>query len=242
MFNRSLLKKVLYTAAVDSHILHFYLPYLKWFKDQNFEVHVATNGNANIPFADVKHNIPFERSPFKLGNVKVYMVLKQLIKKHNYQIIHWHTPTGGVLTRLAAKKARKRGTKVLYTAHGFHFFKGAPFTNWLLYYPLKKWLATFTDCLITINEEDYARAKKFMLKSTKLVNGVGINLKIFTPQTEELKTELRKTYQYQLDDFILLFVEELNENKHQDLLIEAVSLLQGKIPNLKYYCRRWELY
>ena len=97
------------------------------------------------------------------------------------------------MTRLAARKARKSGTKVIYTAHGFHFYKGAPLKNWLIYYPIEKWLARCTDCLITINDEDYECAvrKKFKAGSIKKVNGVGIDLNKFKPQTPEKKKELR---------------------------------------------------
>ena len=154
------MKKVLFAATVDSHIKQFHLPYLKWFKEHGYEVHVATNGKEVIPYCDVKHQISFERSPLKFNNIKAIGQLKKIIEKEQFEIIHCHTPMGSVVTRLAALKARKNGTRVIYTAHGFHFFKGAPIQNWLIYYPIEKLMARYTDCLITINEEDYEFAKK----------------------------------------------------------------------------------
>jgi len=227
--------KILFTATVDSHIKHFHLPYLKWFKEQGFEVHVASRGESKIPFADVKYEIPFERSPFKFSNIKAYKQLKEIIEKNDYLLIHCHTPVGGVLTRLAARKARKSGTKVIYTAHGFHFYKGAPLKNWLIYYPIEKWLARCTDCLITINDEDYECAvrKKFKAGSIKKVNGVGIDLNKFKPQTPEKKKELRKQYGYDENDFILIYVAEMSYRKHQDLLINVVNVLKNKISDIK---------
>jgi len=227
--------KILFTATVDSHIKHFHLPYLKWFKEQGFEVHVASRGENKIPFADVKYEIPFERSPFKFSNIKAYKQLKEIIEKNDYLLIHCHTPVGGVLTRLAARKARKSGTKVIYTAHGFHFYKGAPLKNWLIYYPIEKWLARCTDCLITINDEDYECAvrKKFKAGSIKKVNGVGIDLNKFKPQTPEKKKELRKQYGYDENDFILIYVAEMSYRKHQDLLINVVNVLKNKISDIK---------
>lgn len=146
------MKKVLFTATVDSHILQFHIPYLKYFKEQGYEVHVATNGNEKIPFCDVKHKIHFERSPFKINNLKAIKQLRKIIEQEKFEIIHCHTPVGSVTTRIAAKKARRKyNTKVIYTAHGFHFFKGAPIINWVLFYPIEKWLSKYTDCLITIN-------------------------------------------------------------------------------------------
>lgn len=132
-----IMKKVLFTATVDSHILHFHIPYLKWFKGQGYEVHVATNGNEGIPYCDVKHKISFEKTPLKINNLKAIKQLKEIIEKEKFNIIHCHTPMGSVVTRIAARRARKKyNTKVIYTAHGFHFYKGAPILNWLIFYPV----------------------------------------------------------------------------------------------------------
>ena len=117
------MKKVLFSATVDAHILAFHIPFLKYFKEQGYEVHVATNGTEEIPYCDKKIIIPFERSPFKINNLKAIKELRKVIQKEHYDIIHTHTPMGSVVTRLAAKKARRNGTRVIYTAHGFHFFK-----------------------------------------------------------------------------------------------------------------------
>lgn len=98
---------------------------MKWFKEQAWEVHVAANGNMEIPYVDKKYDIPIQRSPLKLLNFHAYKELTSIINQNKYSIIHCHTPMEGVLARLAARKARKQGTKVIYTAHGFHFCKGA---------------------------------------------------------------------------------------------------------------------
>jgi glycosyltransferase EpsD len=227
------MKKVLFIATVDSHILNFHVPYLKWFKEEDFKVHVASNGNSAISFVDVKYNIPFERSPYKIKNFKAYKQLKKIIAENGYKVIHCHTPMGGVLTRLAVRKERKKGTKVLYTAHGFHFYKGAPLKNWLFYYPIEKWLSKYTDCLITINKEDYEIANSFWAKSVRHINGVGVDLNKFAPQAMESKIKLRKQYGFNNDDFILFFAAELNYNKHQDLLLKVVTELKDKIPQIK---------
>ncbi|SHK32648.1 Glycosyltransferase involved in cell wall bisynthesis [Anaerobranca californiensis DSM 14826] len=219
----------------------FHLPYLEWFENNGYEVHVCANNDyenkeeCNIPFCDEFYEVPFERSPLKKENIIAYKKLKRLINENKYDVIHCHTPIGGVLGRLAAKDVRKNGTKVIYTAHGFHFFKGAPLINWLLYYPVEKWLSKYTDCLITINDEDYEYAvrKKFKAGSVKKVNGVGIDLNKFTPQTVEKKKKLRKEYGYNENDFILIYVAEMSYRKHQDLLINTLNVLKSKIPNIK---------
>lgn len=229
------MKKVLFTAKVDSHIINFHIPYLKWFKEKGYEVYVASNGEGKIPYADVKFNLEFDRNPLKPINLKVYKELKKMIDDNGFEIIHCHTPIGGALTRMAARKARKRGTKVIYTAHGFHFLKGGSKLNWMIFYPIEKFLSRYTDCLITINNEDYEMAKKnnFKAKEIKIVNGVGVDLSKYYPPNEEEKEALRKEYGFSQNDEVLIYVAELNGNKHQDILIKAVKELKNKFPNIK---------
>ena len=176
-------KKVLFVATITRHIEGFHTPLLKLFKEKGWEVQVATGDKKKISkYCNKKYTIPIERSPYKLKNLKAIKELKKIIDKENYDIIHCHTPMGSVVARLAARHARKNGTRVIYTAHGFHFFKGAPLINWLLFYPVEKYLAKYTDTLITINKEDYELAKsKFSgkCKDIEYVPGVGIDTKKF---------------------------------------------------------------
>ncbi len=219
------MRKVLFVATITKHIIGFHTPYLKWFKEQGYEVHVASNGDEPIAYCDKHFNLPFERFPFKKNNLKVYNQLKEIINENNYQIIHCHTPVGGVLARLAAKKVRKNGTKVIYTAHGFHFYKGAPLLNWLIYYPIEKIMAKYTDCLITINKEDYEFAKKHLhAKKIEYVHGVGVSKSKFNfDMTPDEKNELRRTIGLKEKDFVLIQVGELNKNKNQIMAITAMK-------------------
>jgi len=228
------MEKILFVATVTKHINAFHIPYLKYFKEKGYEVHVASNGNEKMEYCDKHYNLPFERSPFKKNNLEAYRSLKKIIDENNYKIVHCHTPVGGVLARLAAKKARKIGTKVIYTAHGFHFFKGAPLLNWLIYYPIEKWLSIYTDCLITINEEDYKRAKKnFKSKDIQLVHGVGVNKEKFDfEMSQEEKQKLRKSLGLKDDDFVIIQVGELNKNKNQIMSIEAMKELIKENENI----------
>jgi glycosyltransferase EpsD len=228
-------KKVLFCATVDYHFKAFHLPYLKWIKEQGWEIHVAASGEIELPYVDQKHNIPIQRSPFHRLNITAFKELKKIIDQNQYKIIHCHTPTGGVLTRLAARKIRKRGTRVLYTAHGFHFCKGAPLINWLLYYPVERFLSLFTDCLITINEEDYYLAKnhKFKANTIKHVHGVGVNTEIYKPIEETVKCKFKKNHGYNPHDFLMFYAAEFNKNKNQRLLIKALALIKDDIPQAK---------
>jgi glycosyltransferase EpsD len=228
--------KILFTATESQlHIEAFHLPYLKWFKEHGYEVHVATRREKDIPYCDVLHDISFRRSPFRPENIQAYYKLKSIIDSNNYKLIHCHTPMGGVITRFSASRARNKGTKILYTAHGFHFFKGAPLINWFLYYPVEKWLSKYTDCIITINEEDYgyAKSKGFKSKDVRLIDGVGVDLHKFNPIKDEDKKALREKYGYRQDDFILIYVGELIYRKHQDYFFDIMDLMKNKIPRLR---------
>lgn len=230
------MKKVLFVATITGHINSFHIPYLKWFKEQGYEVHVASKGNENIEYCDKHFEIPFERFPLKKQNIKAYKQLKNIIEENKYEIIHCHTPVGGVLTRLVARKARKKyNTKVIYTAHGFHFYKGAPLLNWIIYYPIEKICAKWTDCLITITNEDDEFAKKH-LNAGKIehVNGVGINTERLKKElTQEEKINFRKKLEIREDDTVFSYIAELNANKNQILLIKTIEELKKERPNIK---------
>jgi glycosyltransferase EpsD len=226
--------KVLFCATVDYHFKAFHIPYMRWFKEQGWDVHVAASGEIKLPYVDQKYNIPIQRSPLHRENVKAYKQLKTLMNRNKYNIVHCHTPMGGVLARLAARKARKAGTTVIYTAHGFHFCKGAPLLNWMMYYPIEKYMAHYTDCLITINEEDYELAtNRFKAKHVEYVHGVGVNTENFKPVTENKKIELKKSFGYKPDDFLLFYAAEFNKNKNQTLLLQSLALIKDEIPNAK---------
>ena len=231
--------KILYVATVLSHICQFHLPYLRMLQEQGHEIHVAAHDNLavknglQLKYADRHIEIPFERSPFDPRNIKAYRKLKALLKQTHYDLIVCNTPVGGVLTRLAARKCRKEGTRVIYIAHGFHFYKGASKKNWILFYPLEKTLARLCDVVVTINEEDYSLAKKQFPGKVAHIHGIGVREDRYHPATAEEQAEMRRAEGLRKDDFVVLCTGELNENKNQKTLISAAALLKGKIPNLK---------
>ena len=223
-------KKILYVATVvKKHIVEFHIPYLKMLKEMGYETAVAARNDYEdpadcvIPYCDKYYDIPFEREPYKPGNIKAYKMLRGIMEREDYDIIHCHTPVGGVIGRLAAMSVK--GSKVVYTAHGFHFYDGAPLLNWLLYYPVERFLSRYTDVLITINHEDYERASKdFHAKKTVYVPGVGIDTNKFKPDAA-LRKQKRAELGLSDDEFAILNVGELIPRKNQRLLIEAVGEL-----------------
>lgn len=221
--------KVIYTATlVKGHIAKFHLPYLKWFKEQGWETWVAANNdyqedNCSIPSCDHFINIDFARSPFSKQTIVAYHQLKDLFNREKFSLVHTHTPVGSVLTRLAAKESRKSGTKIVYTAHGFHFYKGAPLFNWILWYPVEKLMTRYTDALITINREDYESAKRFSHCPVFYVPGVGIDLEKFKVQCDvEAK---RREFNLTPSSKILLSVGDLTKNKNHAVAIRSLTCL-----------------
>ena len=236
-------KRVLIVATVvKTHIMQFHIPTLKLFKDMGWETAVAArNDYANpaecqIPYCDHFYDIPFERLPFSPKNISCYKTLKDIIDQGDFQIIHCHTPVGGALGRLAAQKARKAGTRVLYTAHGFHFYKGAPLINWLLYYPVEKLCAFLMDDLITINQEDYHFARKhFHCAHIHYLPGVGIDISAFSPYAlaEKDRSAMQAALGLQPGQRMILSVGELIARKNYKTALDIIAKL--KDPQIRYY-------
>lgn len=229
--------KVLFVANIYEHIVSFHLPYIKWFKENGFEVHVAANelGDYCIPDADRLIEISIERNPFGCNNIKAIRRLKKIIEDERYDLISCHTPMGGVVARLAARKARNKfGLKVIYTSHGFHFFKGAPTKYWLLFYPIEKWLSRYTDAIVTINTEDYELVKTLGFKNeeTYLIHGIGIDYTRLRIDNLSIN-DLRYKYGYKSDDFIMLYLAEFIPRKNHSFLINSMPKLIERIPKIK---------
>ena len=232
--------KVLYTATVLSHICQFHLPYLQMLKEQGHEVHVAARDNLaeknglKLQYTDKFTEIPFARSPASTDNIRAYKKLKKLIDTEHYDLIVCNTPMGGIVTRLAAKKARRNGTRVIYMAHGFHFYKGASKKAWLVYYPVERFMARYCDVLVTINEEDFALAKaKFRNVKVEHIHGVGVRTDRYHPADAGERAAMRSAEGLRGDDFAILCTGELNANKDQKTLILAAAKLKDTIPGLR---------
>ena len=228
------MKKILYVATVvKTHIMEFHLPYLKMLKDMGWETSVAARNDylpsqdCIIPYCDKYYDIGFERNPFHPKNIKAYRELKKIIDNGDYDVIHCHSPVGGSITRIAAQKARKNGCKVFYTAHGFHFYKGAPLLNWIIYYPIEKMLAYKTDVLITITKEDYLRGLKFHARKVVYIPGVGIDLCKFTKSDCNKASILKEKLGIPFDATVLLSVGEINANKNHKIVFYCLPELKN---------------
>ena len=186
------------------------------------------------------HNICIARAPKMLRmNSRAYKQVKEIVEKHKIQLIHCHTPMGGMIGRLL-RKDFKEEIKIVYTAHGFHFYKGAPLHRRVVFYCAEKIMARATDALITVNKEDYVAAGKFKLrKGGKLykIPGTGLDFQDFTPCTIEEKRAMRMFRGIEDKVFHLATVGEINENKNHTVVLEALQLLMQKSPELKSQIR-----
>lgn len=230
--------KVLLTATVQSHICQFHRPLVEMLHAHGCEVHVAARDNLaeknglKLDFVEQVFDVPFARSPKSPDNILAYKQLKRIIDEGNYDVVHCNTPMGGIVTRLAAREVRKQGTKVFYTAHGFHFYKGAPKKNWIVFYPIEKFFANhYTDKLITITQEDYTLASEKFRCEVSRIHGVGVDEKRYYPVAKKEQLRLREELGFTPDQKILLCVGELLPNKNQKMAIHAMGEVVKTYPD-----------
>lgn len=237
------MKKVLIVASVIS--------FIEWFNQENIfflkndlgcEVHVAcnlgymedTDEERTVAYVErtekdgvIWHDIPFDRSPLGKRNKDAYRLLRQIINENHFDLIHCHTPAASVYTRIAAKKTRKSGTTVMYTCHGFHFHNASSRKNWLIYYPIERYLSRYCDFLVTICKEDYHRAQKFHAKNVRYIPGVGVDIRRFEKACVD-RNAYRASVGVPKNAVMILSVGELIERKNHEVIIRALSMLDRR--------------
>lgn len=216
--------KILYVSTLSLTINSFLIPHIKMLVENGHFVDVACHNSEMIHsdlinIGSAVYEIDFSRNPASRNNASAYKQLSEVSRKNQYDIVHVHTPVAAAITRFAF---RNSNAKIVYTAHGFHFYKGAPWRNWALYYPVEKYLAKHTDELITINKEDYEFAKrKIRAKHISYIPGVGIDLNMF--DNVDNAPLSRTDIGVPEDALLILSVGELNRNKNHSIVIEALS-------------------
>lgn len=228
------LKVLLVANVVKEHVLKFHVPTIRLMRERGWTVDVAASGGEEVPCCNRQIRGVWKRSPFTLDTLKGILQLRRIIDEGDYDIVYCHTPVGALVARLAAMKARKHRTKVVYFAHGFHFFKGAPLVNWLVYFPVEWVLARVTDLLIATNEEDYDRIRRLFPKKTAktLLPSLGVNfdrLKVENPEAS--RKLLREEWNIPEDALVLVYVAELIPNKNQEMLLKTLAEVRKKRKN-----------
>lgn len=243
-----IMKKVLIITTVSGFLLKFEKENAKILKEMGYELHYAANGfNQMYQYEENEleklgvcfHHIDIEKSPFSfIRNFKALKQVCDLLRSLDIELIHCHTPMGGVLGRLAGSIYKK--AKVIYTCHGYHFYKGGRRISNAVYRQLEKFLAGLTDAIILINREDYEKTLEFKLKNNGcayLIPGIGLDLESFSPVTDNFRKEKRESLGIGFDKTFILSVGELNHNKNHRVVIEALKLMKkngANIENIRY--------
>ena len=234
------MKKVIYVTTVSRTINAFLVPHINMLLDNGYEVHCACSidkpVDEELQRRGVKiFEVPFSRNPLGIGNIKAFIKLEELQRINNYDIVHVHTPIAAIYGRLL--KLSFPSLRTIYTAHGYHFLKGGSKLGWLLYYPIEKIMAKFTDVIININKEDYEITKERLKpKKCYLLNGVGLDLREYKKLSSKEIQEKRKEFGLNDKDFVVLMIAEINKNKNHIQLINAMDILKDKYPNIKVLC------
>lgn len=236
-------KKRMLITAPDSMVRAFLKPHIEALISDGWEIEIVCSnyiGGGDTLRNDFDEKIKFytvglARSPFKIHcNIKGFREIKAIIDSGNYDVIWTHGPVMSVMTRIAARKARRQGVQVWYLAHGFHFFSGAPFVNWMVYYPIEYIMSKYVDMLMTINKEDYTRALKFKARHVKKIFGIGLDVKKFRDHilSADMHRKIRDSIGITEDDILILSVGELKSRKNQNVIIKAVA--QCNLNNVHY--------
>ena len=234
------MKKVLYVTTVSRTINAFLIPHINMLLDNGYEVHCACSidkpVDKELQRRGVKiFEVPFSRNPLGIGNIKAFIKLEELQRINDYDIVHVHTPIAAIYGRLL--KLNFPSLRIIYTAHGYHFLKGGSKLGWIIYYPIEKIMAKFTDVTININKEDYEITKeKLKHKKCYLLNGVGLDLDKYKKLSSKEIQEKRKEFGLNDKDFVVLMIAEINKNKNHIQLINAMDILKDKYPNIKVLC------
>lgn len=221
--------KILIVANVArEHICKFHLTSIRLLKEKGWQVDVACVHDADVPYCDRQFDLNYKRNTLSLATIRGTWQLRRIIRQERYDVIHCHTPTGGTAGRLAVLFLKEKPF-VIYTAHGFHFFKGAPLISWLVFYPVEWLLSHWTDCLITINSEDYHHALKYRLRMKKLamIPSNGIDPAHYRRQADpDLLAALKNQLTVAEEKLIITYVAELNHNKNQLVLLKMIRLIR----------------
>lgn len=225
--------RALFVANLDSFHNSFHIPYIKRLKDKGYDIDLVSTGSMDFSSLATKYDIIFGRTPTKFQNFKAFKQLRNLVKKQYYDIIYFSTPVVGAVGRMALIGV-KHG-RVIYSAHGYSFYNGNTYlSNWK-YIFVERWLCKLTDCVFTMNQEDYDATQKYNFPVQELYNvdGVGVDTSLYQKPTLDEKNGLRKKYGYRTDDFIMIYPAEYTERKNQTLLFDALQILVRQNKNIR---------
>lgn len=221
------MRKVLIVTTIQNTVEAFLIPHIKNLEKKGYKVSIATKLNEKLPESLQECNlinIPFGRIPLSKNSFYSFIKLKKIMENEKFDFVWCHTPIASFLTRIAGLRTNQ---KIVYMAHGFHFYKGASIINWMLYYPMEWIAAKFTDKIITINKEDYENALMLNSKRAKVykIDGIGIDLDLYKKGN---RTKVRTELELNFNEKIITIIGELNKNKNQIQIIKAIEFLKNR--------------
>lgn len=223
------MKKILFVASTLSHIENFHLPYLKYFKEHNYIVHIMGNPNnkSAIPYIDKTIPINFKKSMLSIDNFSKSLEIAKIIRRENYDIISIHTSLASFFTRLGIMLLSKKPKLVINTVHGYLFDDNSPLIKKTIMLLAEKFTKSVTDTIMVMNSSDYQIAKKHKLYKNNIysINGMGINLSLFPSIPHENKVLLRQKHNLSSNDFLLIYAAEFSKRKNQKFLLNALNKL-----------------
>ena len=228
--------KILYVATSDIHLNTFHVPFFRMLESEGHKVDVAAEKRSDItlPHVDNFFDIKFPRKMLSLEHIASVRKLKEIIRAGGYDLVHCHTPIPSALVRLAVARQAPDRPRVLYTAHGFHFYPGASLLRWLVYFPLEYLLSFRSDGIVCINKTDFYYSKRYFgADATHLIPGVGVSPERFHRVDDTQRNELRSRLGLSESDFVLVYVAEFIPRKNHGFLLHALAELKKAIPSVK---------
>ena len=233
-------KKALIVTSIWGFVAKFEQEDVRILQKLGYEVHFASNqtnpiylfsGDVYEQMGIIYHDIHIWQSPLGIKpNARSIKEVRKIIEQEGVELVHCHTPTGGLVARLAARKTNAR---VIYTVHGFHFYQGSGVLHNLFYRSIENFLGRFTDDIVTINREDFEAAKRISHRgSVSQIPGAGLDRKYYYLPSEEERQRAREALGYQEDEFIIVQVGEIRENKNPEVILRALHMLRNTGTNI----------
>lgn len=228
--------KLLIATTVYRTLRAFMLPYAEHFRALGWQVDGLAQGATTCPECcaafDHTWEIRWARNPLAHHNYAVIGQVQKLVAQEQYDIVHVHTPVAAFVLRYALRHYRHtHPTKVVYTAHGFHFYRGEHPVKNALFRRLEKLAGRWTDQLVVINQEDYRAAHQYQIVAPEkcfYMPGIGLDISAYSPEkvsTAEVKT-IRSELGLAANDQLLLMIAAFNQGKRHDDAIRALARLQ----------------
>jgi glycosyltransferase EpsD len=224
--------KVLICSSTLVHLRNFHLPYLEYFEKLGWDIHIAAPQTEPIPFASVMHEIPMAKNVLSPKNITAVLKLRRVLLKNDFTLVMTHAALAGIVGRAGVLLSRGKKARVIHTSHGYFFWNGCGLLRKILYYTPERLLRRVTDCIVTMNEEDFAAARKLVRKGGLAVKvpGMGVDGSRFFPACDARKATARQTLGIENDVFVCVCAAEFSKRKNHAELLRAFAAAVKSVP------------